>query len=100
MPNVYVPHETIMGVAQFMKGLDRIHATAGDIAIFVGSDRTTGYRWKRVGPSNGVARIVQILSALGLTLREAEEIIEGRLKVSVVYEDGDEEDDEIFEGAE
>jgi hypothetical protein len=87
VPNVYVPHETIMGVDEFVRGLEAIDATAGEIALFVGSDRTTGYRWKRVGPSNGVARIIQILVALKLSLFEAEDLIAGTRKATVVFDE-------------
>lgn len=86
VPNVYIPHENLMGVDDFVKGLDAIDATAGEIALFVGSDRTTGYRWKRVGPSNGVARIIQILLALKLSLFEAEDLISGKRKATVVFD--------------
>jgi hypothetical protein len=82
MPTKFVPFQHLMGAKDYQKLLKRAEATSGDFALFLGSDRSTGYRWKRSqGPPNGAARLLQLMDSLGLTLDRAETIIEGGRKV-------------------
>lgn len=45
------------------------------ISQFYYSDRRTGHRWLMEGPSNQVARFIQLCLALGITVGQARDII-------------------------
>jgi len=58
--------------ASFIK-LDTSYAA---LSRFFLSDRRTGHRWQVEGPSNPVARLIQLMLALGLTLEDTKLLID------------------------
>jgi hypothetical protein len=60
----------------FMLALFPTEAKYGEVSKFYGSDRRTGHRWTKTKPSTPVARNLQLIMALGLTLSDAKFLIE------------------------
>lgn len=67
-------HKLMTG-AEFSLALVQAEANYADVSRFVMSERRTGHRWEKDGPSNPMARCLQLMHALGLTLEQAEWLI-------------------------
>ena len=67
--------QKIMSANEFAVAMFEAGTTYADISAFFGSDRRTGHRWQEDGPSNQVARLLQVLRALNLTLDDARVLI-------------------------
>jgi hypothetical protein len=67
--------QKFMSSEEFSLAMFEAKTNYADISAFFGSDRRTGHRWQEDGPSNQVARLVQLMCALGLSLDDVRVLI-------------------------
>lgn len=63
--------QRIFSGSDFSLALVRAEANYGDISRFVLSERRTGHRWEHDGPSNPMARAMQLMACFNITLDDA-----------------------------
>lgn len=78
----YSKHRQIMTGEGLSLSLVALEAKYSDVSAFCFSDRRTGHRWIKEGPPNTLSRGVQLLRTLGLTLQDAEFLINLGLEVA------------------
>lgn len=72
----YVHYQAIMTPAEFEEALFRVGAHHADLAAYFRLDRRTALRWHTIGPPNYVARTLQQWIAMGLSVVEAQKILD------------------------
>lgn len=61
---------------EYRQGLEKIGATTHEFARFAGVSRRTGFRWADFGLLVPGSTLLQLMIALGLTLDEAQEVMD------------------------
>lgn len=69
-------HVSILDRDDFALALVSLDTDYSRFSNFYNSDRRTGHRWLQKGPSDFVARLIQLCLSLGLTLEQARYLID------------------------